>query len=826
MVHRIRKLLIDMLDGLARRNRLTLSLAGASLVLSLWSSGGLTLRSDLKELLPQNYQSVQELNRVLERIGGVGSLIVVAEGPDVAANKRFMDDLAKAVGELPPGLVRYVSYRADDIRRFYEDHVLSYLDAPDLELVYERLKRRVDYEKIKRTPLFLELGDEEDVEPPELSFDDIRNRNEKRYSAPVAAVDDYYGGEWGRMLIMVIRPYGATITIDSARRLVSEVEKVVARLGPAAYDPRMKVGMCGNVKSTIEEYDTLRHDILSTALLCVILVASSIILYFLRLRVVVLLGATLVVAVAWTFALTRLVIGYLNAQTAFLGSIIVGTGINYGIIVMARYLEERKKGRLPQESMRHALEMTVRPTFLAAATTAVAFAVLMIARIRGLSQFGFIGATGVMFCWVATVVILPAMTLASERVMRLVRPRAIPKRQSAVVEMVARISSRSPDALLLLAGAAAVMAAIVVWRFLPQAIEYDFTKMRNQVSVASGTEALERRVSKLFKHSMTPSAVLVDSVDEGRLVCEAVMRQNAQRPPSEQRVGSCHSIIDLLPSGQEAGLPIIARIGALLSEPWARDLKGEARDKVDRIRRAITSRPLAVDDLPLALTRHFEDLAGERGRVVFINPRPGMLLSDGRNLMLYADTIRDIALPDGRVLHAASEAIIFSDLIRIIKRDAPILTLASFLGVVAFVIITLKRARLATVITAGLVWAVLIMVGIAAWLDIRINFFNFIVLPLTFGIGVDYGINMAVRLQQEGPAAVAHAIRHTGGAVILCSVTTIIGYWVLTTAANQALATFGLAAVIGEVTCITAAILLVPAMIVFAGRYRRKFDEA
>lgn len=822
MVHRIHHLVGRYINLIAGHEGSVLLIVLASLFLSAIVAGRLTLRSDLKELLPPQYESVKELDRVLRQVGGVGSLIVVAQSPDPQANKRFMDDLAGRISQLPPGIVRYVSYKADEIRKFYEDHFLYYIDTPDLEIFYNRLKKRIDYEKFRRTPLFFGLGDEGEDTPPKIAFDDIRERNERHFSSPVSTVDDYYGGEWGRMLIMVIRPYGATITIDSARALISRVEGIVDDLRPSSYDPRMEIGFCGNVKSTIEEYDTLKHDILSTALLCVLLVALSIVIYFLRIRVVFLLGATLLIAVAWTFAVTKIVIGYLNAQTAFLGSIIVGTGINYGIIVMARYLEERKRHRPPFEAMQTALEMTVRPTFLAAATTAVAFAVLLIARIRGLSQFGFIGAVGVILCWVATVFVLPAMTLESEKILRLVKPRALPSRKSALFELASRISARSPIFIIIMALIGAAVAAVSVWRFAPQAIEYDFSKMRNQASIESGTEALESRVSKLFKNSMTPSVVLVGSVGEGSDVCKAVMRQNSMLPASEQRVGSCHSVSDLLPTDQTAKLAVMSRIDRLLSKDMVRTLKGDIKKKVERIRRSILGRSITVTDLPLALTRHFEDLNGNRGAVVFINPRPGMLLSDGRNLTRFADTIRNIDLPDGRTFHAASEAIVFSDLVEIIRRDAPVLTLAALLGVILFVMVTLKKMRMSAVIIAALIWAVLIMLGLAAYIGIKINFFNFIVLPLTFGIGVDYGINMAVRIRQEGPLGVTHAIRHTGGAVVLCSVTTTIGYFVLTTATNQALATFGLAAVIGEITCIVAAIILIPAVIVIADRWRGK----
>ena len=42
-------------------------------------------------------------------------------------------------------------------------------------------------------------------------------------------------------------------------------------------------------------------------------------------------------------ALAALTVGHLNAATAFLGAIIAGNGVNYGILLIARYLEERRQ---------------------------------------------------------------------------------------------------------------------------------------------------------------------------------------------------------------------------------------------------------------------------------------------------------------------------------------------------------------------------------------------------------------------------------------------------------------------------------------------------
>jgi hypothetical protein len=166
---------------------------------------------------------------------------------------------------------------------------------------------------------------------------------------------------------------------------------------------------------------------------------------------------------------------------------------------------------------------------------------------------------------------------------------------------------------------------------------------------------------------------------------------------------------------------------------------------------------------------------------------------------------------------------IFADLVKIVKKDAPLLTLISFLAVSGFVIILTRKVSEGYAVIAALVWVVIMMLASMALLDIKINFFNFIALPLTFGVGVDYAVNVAMRFREEGEKRAVDIIRNTGGAVVVCSLTTIGGYFVLTRSANQAVAQFGVMAVIGEFASIFSAMLLVPALIIVGRRIKNRF---
>jgi predicted RND superfamily exporter protein len=108
---------------------------------------------------------------------------------------------------------------------------------------------------------------------------------------------------------------------------------------------------------------------------------------------------------------------------------------------------------------------------------------------------------------------------------------------------------------------------------------------------------------------------------------------------------------------------------------------------------------------------------------------------------------------------------------------------------------------------------VTLMVGGAGWARVHVTFLNFIALPITFGIGAEYVLNVVTRYREERD--ILRAVVSTGAAVALCSWTTIVGYGSLLAARNQALQGFGAMAILGEVSCLSAAIVALPAFIVW-----------
>jgi predicted RND superfamily exporter protein len=129
------------------------------------------------------------------------------------------------------------------------------------------------------------------------------------------------------------------------------------------------------------------------------------------------------------------------------------------------------------------------------------------------------------------------------------------------------------------------------------------------------------------------------------------------------------------------------------------------------------------------------------------------------------------------------------------------------------VLLVVGRNRHGFVTLACGLGGTMLMLGLSALIGIKVNFLDFVALPITIGIGIEYAVNIATRERQEGPGRGRAALATTGSAVAICSYTTIVGYGSLLLSQNLGIRSFGLAAMLGELTCLAVALFLAPALL-------------
>jgi len=359
--------------------------------------------------------------------------------------------------------------------------------------------------------------------------------------------------------------------------------------------------------------------------------------------------------------------------------------------------------------------------------------------------------------------------------------------------------------------AAAGMFFVV--RFIPNSLEYDFSKLRNKPKVERVGKNVKDRVTDLFGQNISPSIVLLQKPEQAEDACRSIMRRESDIKDHEKTIESCKSLHSYLPENQGKKLYRLGKIRRLLEDSSINFLNEEYRKELEEFRNSVNLKRVELSDLPISVRRNFEELDGTLGRIVYVYPRRDARLSNGRRLIQFSDVLSNVRLEDGSVVRMAGQAAIFADLLRAVRHDGPIATSFSFFAVALIIVINFRRKRPIIYILGGLILGIIYMLSLQSILQIKLNFFNFIAIPVTFGIGVDYGVNLLQRYRFEGRGSVRRVLGSVGGAILLCSTTTIIGYSTLLTAQSQALASFGWLALLGEFSCLFASIVVMPAIL-------------
>jgi hypothetical protein len=292
-----------------------------------------------------------------------------------------------------------------------------------------------------------------------------------------------------------------------------------------------------------------------------------------------------------------------------------------------------------------------------------------------------------------------------------------------------------------------------------------------------------------------------------------------KRNPDRYGYGKCRTIRSLFPEGQEGKLAVIAATRELLERSWAL-IPDEYRQQAGRLKKLLlVDRAVTEQDFPDQLMKIFKERDGTIGKMAYVNPVPGKDIWIYKNLQRFVETIKENRLPGGKVITSSGGPVIMYDLLNLVIYDAPRDTVYAILAVFFLIWLILKDFKSSLVIIIALITGVTMMGGIIALIGVKINFFNFIAVPTAFGTGADYGINILhrYRLERDGGMPMLEALRlamgSTGGAVFLCSLTTIIGYAVLIQSSSQALASYGWIAIVAELATLGTAVIFIPSVV-------------
>lgn len=784
----------------------------------------LRLNGDFTALLPSHKPSVQDLDEIEKRFGGKSTLSIMFEGDDVESIRKVVAEVAPRLeGRDDLGIVA-VDWTVRDFIDFAEKNRFLYADIEDLEEISDSLQARLRYEIAKANPILVDLGEGPPPDPEEVARQ-LEAKTKEAQAELSRFASGFYEHPDKKLIVVFVRTSIRGGESGEVKRLIEYVDTQVTEARERLGVSGVRHYLGGDLMDIKEESDALTRAVIYATIITIVLVLISIYFFFQRVRAIPLLGLSLIAPVMLTFAVAWLSVEYLNASTAFLSSIVVGNGINPNVIWLARYFELRRSGVEGDEALHQTHRSTWAATLTASLAAGLAYGSLIITDFRGFRDFGIIGGAGMTFCWLGAYLILPAMTVFSDRRRPILRGRE--ERSGRYGDLFAAIATRRPAvvlALTLLATAVSVWALVSWLKDGP--LEYDFRKLQSVRPAVSRVQWVNDRQEEIVNETTTGSAIAI--LLNARSDADSVVEQlEAIQEKDKDVLGAIRTVDDFVPEDQNYKLDVLEEIRDVT--PRLEEYANEEQLELLRENRPPDDlEPITLQDLPLSITRLFTDQQGELGRIVFVEHHPDRNAWDGEYLIEWATAARSVRLPDGSRPPVVGQPAIFTDLLSAIFTDGPKAVFAALIATSVLLFLAFKGMPERLFTLASLLIGILWMAALMALGGIKLNFLNFVAFPITFGNGVDYGVNVMRRYVQESErssdrqGAITEAVRETGGAVILCSLTTIIGYISLYTSSNKALNSFGAAMAISEVTCVLAGVLALPAALSLYERWRSR----
>jgi predicted RND superfamily exporter protein len=750
---------------------------------------GLTLDAELTALLPEDSTAWADMQELERRYGGLGFLIVVAWGAESdEALEEFATEYARKLEALPQ--VKFVTY--DKPVEFFKDRGLYYLDEPDLQTIHDRLKARIKFEKNQRNPLYFDLEDEE---PPSLDFSDLQDKYKERGGGGGDGAADerfYIDRQAGRCLLLV-KPDGEGANLDFAHKLLADVEGVLG-------DAPVQWTLTGRYKRWPMQQEVVAEDLGLSTIVAVLLMLGYLAIHFRRFWGVVLVGVPLLLGVVWTLGVAGLIFEDLNVMTGMVGAILLGLGIDHGIHLLGRYEACR--------SITLTFGDTGRAVVTAAATTLAAFAAVATSDFVGFHELGVVAGIGMICCVLAYGWVMPAMLGVLEQ--RGWRPREHQGGQSPWARMVSR---RAP---IVVAVALAVVA--LAGLRLPDA------KFDDRFSTMEPGQLApwywDRVASGILGYSRMPVIVLTQDL-EGELRSVEVLKQRVADAGDSSAVRKISSMSDAVPLDQEAKQTVIKRIRRQVKKVKDGWVQEENRAHFTDLKRMVKAKPFARADLPVALMRTFDSGDGIEGKgqvLVF----PADDVTGGSRAIELMQQTSNIDIGDGKTLSATGDTVLMAAVFQVLLSEiAPIVGLTA-LAVIAVLWLLLGRLRDVMLVLIPATFTVLVMAGVMPWADLHINYLNVAFIPVLFGLAVDGGVHLVVRLQ-EG-ASVAEVLDDTGRAVCGALLTSALGFGSLLLAEHPGLYSVGAMMVLGLMTNLLATIVVLPAVASLLGGPRDGVD--
>jgi len=852
----------------------------------------LKIEMHFKNLMPQEHPMVQEFNQIVDDFSTATLIIVAARGKEIEL-KQFADELAPKI-EAMTEFVQRVDYKLE--RDFYLEHGFILQKAKDLN------NSKDIYTDLNLTPLLSHINDsfektyvydEDSISTKErennaiMFLDGVQYWLETlgQYASQADALgaaharvaverfligDEYLISQDKDMLLLFAQPTFSLNEVDKVILAEDSIDAVIHQV--AEKYPSVFAGTTGTMALARDETVAFNEDAYVTSIIAFILIIILFIVSFRMWVAPIIAGLSLIFGIVWTGGFVTIVIGRLNIMTSMFSVILLGLGVDFSIHIISVYTENRAAGHSIGESLRQALLKSGNGVITGGLTTACAFLTLTVSETAGMREFGIVAGSGVLFCMLSAILVLPAMLALRDKLLIRLRKDeySVKSTDFKFLGIISMSVARSPI-LVLCAGAA--FTILMLYSALQITFDYNYLNME---PVGLTSIKLQDEMEEEFDVTPDFALVTVPSVAEARRITETAKKLKmigmvtsiSEYIPSQaqqkKRIAHIQEIRDSL-MRHHAMIPFsIDRLEDVYAELYrlednvielaqlaylggqdkvdekCRQLIGDLEDPANVTMISRLVKQLKADQSRTAINldrfqKHYEPhlrqtaLGMASTEAITVDELPPNILNrfashDGDSFLVTVypkeGVWKNIEFLERftHQMHKIEERVtgipsIFYILIGIIAKDGRIAAALTLMVVFMLLLWDFRNLKLTLMAMMPLVIGAIWMVGIMQLIGQQLTMLNVIVIPLILGIGIDDGVHILHRYRLEGPGKIKTVFASTGKAVMLTSLTTMLAFGSLIFATYRGLGSMGSALFIGVGTCFLTSIVILPALL-------------
>ena len=730
-------------------------------------SSKLKINLDLAGLLPENSESIQEMNHVVSKVGGAGYIIVLI-GPITNPESKLIpiDSKIKNLQD-----VKYTYFEREEF--MLKEKALYIIPRKDF-------KKLTDYARIlfSKGPVDttgLGLVDESDRDDQIKEANNFFNKLKSRTSG-----DRYFLSKDKKYAMLLVRPTFDSTDLIRSKNLAENIKREIDSIATGIDGIKFPYSLSGRYVEKAEEEKQYEKDISTTAIMSNIAITILLVWGIGTFRGAIATALTVMLAMCITGGLAFFFIGQINILTGFLLAILSGIGSKFGIHLIRRYYQEREKGLTKAVATRNTyFHLSRRALFSSALTSSCSFFILAFSNFRGFSELGIFAGTGIIVIYFVFILAFPMIA------------RILPER-SATGKRGHFLFGKYPFTPSWIK-VIPFLIPFLIFGLTKAYFEYDFEKLH---SFPPAIQRINEMTDSIFGRAISPSAILARDKDQVMALTEWLRSDD-----NAQTIDQVVSMYDLVPPDMQKRADRIAKIRSFVYQVDPKELEEKSGIPKESIYQWINAPMYTRSIIPRAINDNF----GTDGNIIIVFPKERQSNYDA--ITRYATTLAD-AKKEFPGMEVGSDTLVFAEILKHIIEDGKLVLALFLMGALLIFWLDFKKIKDAFILEVQLIFCVLVLVALMGLFHIPFTILNVAMIPEVLAAGIDMGVHMRHR-EKEGHSSFESAklISH---AVQLGALTSIIGFGSLLFASSKMLQGIAWISILGQISSYFVCMLAFP----------------